>query len=117
MIFLSRLYVNRLILVRAGKGRSVFAVVRHVGRSSGRKHRNPVLGYKVGKWFIIPLPYGDGTQWCRNVFAASGCVIEWRGNAFTASDPRLLTSDVVNQRLARWQRMIQGLFGTRTYVM
>ena len=117
MLFLSNLYVNRMTLSRAGRTNSLFAIVHHVGRKSGQEYRSPVMAQKVGKWFVVPLPYGDDVHWCRNVFAASQCTIDWRGHSYTASAPRLLTAEVVSQRLSRWQRGVQSMFGTKAYLM
>jgi hypothetical protein len=37
--------------------------------------------------FFIPLPWGESTQWLRNVLAAGGCTVRWRGRDHSTTDP------------------------------
>lgn len=117
MRWLCQAFFNKLALPLAGRTRSPFAVVRHVGRRSGREHRNPVLAHRAGRWFIVGLLYGEDVDWCRNVLAAARCVIEWRGSEYTATDPRVLRLEVVGQRLSRRQRAFLTLIGVKRYLM
>jgi len=110
-------YVNWIVLRVVGGPRSPYGIVHHLGRLSGRQHRTPVMVHRRGRWFIIPLPYGEDVNWCRNVLAAARCDIRWRGATHTALDPRLLGSEVVDQRLSRTMRTILALTGTRRYLM
>jgi hypothetical protein len=110
-------FFNKLVLLTAGRTRSLYAVVRHVGRRSGCEYRIPVLAHRAGRWFIVGLPYGEDVDWCRNVLAAARCVIEWRGSEYTATEPRILRLEVVGQRLSRRQRTFLTLIGVRRYLM
>ena len=75
-----------------------FAIVRHVGRRSGREYRTPIMVFRSPDGFMIALTYGPGTDWVRNVFTAAGAMIEYRGNAIPVTDPRL--TDMAEAR--RW---------------
>ncbi|MDX6743623.1 carboxymuconolactone decarboxylase family protein [Actinocorallia sp. A-T 12471] len=44
-----------------------FAVVVHRGRKSGRTYRTPVLAFRTGPQVVIALPYGDKSDWVRNL--------------------------------------------------
>jgi deazaflavin-dependent oxidoreductase (nitroreductase family) len=109
--------INRMVLRTAGRARSICAIVTHVGRRSGAEHRNPVMAYRAGKWFIIGLPYGEDCDWCRNVLAAGGCVVQWRGEEYRATNPRLLRAEVVGQRLPARHRAFLGAMGVQSYLM
>jgi hypothetical protein len=66
---------NKITLAIADSGWGPFSVLHHVGRSSGRAYRTPVLASYVGETIIIPLSYGENVDWLRNILAQDGCVI------------------------------------------
>lgn len=68
----------------------LWAVVHHRGRRSGRAYAVPVAIRVHGDVLTIPLPWGDETQWVRNVVAAAGCTIRWNGRDIAATDPRVI---------------------------
>jgi deazaflavin-dependent oxidoreductase (nitroreductase family) len=85
------------------------AVVTHVGRRSGRLYRTPVVAWPMRGGFIIPLPYGVDTDWCRNVQAAGHCTLERSGETFDVGSPDVVAADevlpLVPDRVRRtWQR-------------
>jgi deazaflavin-dependent oxidoreductase (nitroreductase family) len=87
-------------LVRAGAGRRHFgmvAQVHHRGRRSGRLYVTPASARVQGDTFWIPLTFGTESDWCRNVRAAGGCRIKWRGIEYSATDPSLVTVDVARR--------------------
>ncbi|MEO7118981.1 MAG: hypothetical protein ABIZ34_08430 [Candidatus Limnocylindrales bacterium] len=68
----------------------LWAVLRHRGRRSGRQYAIPVAVRVSPNAFVIALPWGDQTQWLRNVVAANGCVIRWRGVDHVVDEPEVL---------------------------
>lgn len=64
-----------------------FAIVTHVGRSSGRAYRTPVNVFRDGDRYVFALTYGADSDWVRNVLAAGGCTIETRGRTVALTDP------------------------------
>ena len=67
----NRAILNPLMLRVADRFHGTYpAVVHHVGRRSGRRYRTPVVAQPIRGGFVIPLPYGTDTDWCRNVRAA-----------------------------------------------
>jgi hypothetical protein len=79
--------------VRVLAGRRFFpiwAVVHHRGRVSGRDLSVPVAVTAAPGLFVINLPWGARTNWVRNVLAAGGCTIRWRGADYPADDPRII---------------------------
>ena len=85
----NRRYTNRIlgpVLLRLpGYGNVV-----HVGRSTGRTYRTPVLAFRRGNRVTFALTYGPGTDWARNVVAAGGCRFQSRGRELTLLAPRLV---------------------------
>ena len=58
-------------LPRAGRG--PFSLVRHVGRTSGKRYETPIIVAPAEGGFIAELTYGENVDWYRNVVAAGGC--------------------------------------------
>ena len=65
------------------------AQVRHIGRKSGREYVTPVGAHRAGDTFVIPLTFGNQSDWSRNVRAAGGCVIRLDGVDYRVDQPRL----------------------------
>jgi deazaflavin-dependent oxidoreductase (nitroreductase family) len=66
------------------------AVVRHTGRRSDRNYRTPVVAQPVAGGFVIPLPYGTDTDWCRNVLAAGRFTLERAGQTHEVGYPKVV---------------------------
>lgn len=64
-----------------------FAMLRHVGRKSGKAYENPILVWRVADGFIIELTYGRHTDWLRNLQAAPRGMLRWRRREFTFQTP------------------------------
>ena len=78
-------------------GRRVFplwALLRHVGRKSGKPYETPVAVIPTATAFLIALPWGRGTDWVRNVRHADGCTIRWKGREFICTEPTFVGKDV-----------------------
>ena len=56
-----------------------FALVRHVGRKSGKSYETPIIARPVDGGFMIELTYGPEVDWYRNVVAANGCELLHHG--------------------------------------
>lgn len=67
-------------LARAGHG--PFSLIRHVGRTSGRIYETPVILARVPEGFVAELTYGDDVNWYRNIVAAGGCVVVYKGDEY-----------------------------------
>ncbi|HTX78145.1 MAG TPA: hypothetical protein VMC62_00680 [Longilinea sp.] len=76
----NRKITNPLMMTIAGH--KVYTRVDHIGRYSNKLYHTPVLGQPTPDNFFIPLPYGEDTDWCRNVMAAGNCVVHWGGNTY-----------------------------------
>ena len=72
--------LNPVMLKLAGRRHVMMAAqVRHVGRKSGRQYVTPVGARRAGDTFVIPLTFGNQSDWSRNVRAAGGCIIRLNG--------------------------------------
>ena len=85
--------LNPLVRKLAG-GRhfSIAAQVRHVGRRSGRVYVTPAGARLVGDTFVIPLTFGNQSDWALNVWSAGSCAIRLGGRDYEAVRPALLSA-------------------------
>jgi deazaflavin-dependent oxidoreductase (nitroreductase family) len=88
----NRALTNRLMRPVAGVVPPL-AVVRHVGRKSGRAYRTPVLAFPVPEGYVTPLPYGTDTDWCLNLLEAGEGTFERLGRQVTVRNPRVIAAD------------------------
>ena len=71
-----------LAMRSAGQEGSGTAVVRHAGRRSGRVYETPVTTARHEDEFLIALPYGERTDWLKNVLSKGAAVIVANGHAY-----------------------------------
>ncbi len=64
--------LNRFTMHQARKGRLDFAVVRTVGRRSGKTFETTIIVEQVTDGFVIELTYGPEVNWYQNLVAANG---------------------------------------------
>jgi deazaflavin-dependent oxidoreductase (nitroreductase family) len=90
---------NRLVMSigRAGKRISLFAVLQHTGRKSGKSYTTPVRLVKKGNQLIIPLTYGERSDWYQNLVASGTVQVTWQGKIYNTGNPeRLEVSEAAN---------------------
>jgi len=71
--------LNRVTSGVARGGSGPFALVRHVGRKSGKPYETPIIVQRVEGGFVIELTYGPNVDWYRNIVAANCCRILFHG--------------------------------------
>src|SRR6266571_4818865 len=57
----------------------LYVLLRHRGRRSGRTYATPVVGMRVPGGFAIPMAFGEGADWYRNIVASGGATIRQHG--------------------------------------
>ena len=93
MLTLTRRFINPLTRRWAGALHSPFALVKHVGRRSGKPYETPVIIARMGNQFVFALTYGPGVDWYRNVVAAGSCELKWQGILHRLTDPKPIEPD------------------------
>jgi deazaflavin-dependent oxidoreductase (nitroreductase family) len=74
--------LNRLTTRVARSRRGPFALVRHVGRRSGRQYETPVILARVPAGFVAELTYGPDVDWYKNITAAGRCTVLHHGREY-----------------------------------
>jgi hypothetical protein len=70
-----------------------------------------VVVEKVDDGYIIPLPYGAGVDWLRNVVAAARATITSGGQTREVTDPRIVDLAQVAPQLSGRRRRAFERFG------
>jgi deazaflavin-dependent oxidoreductase (nitroreductase family) len=104
----NRSVTNRITHLFAGRAPG-FAIVIHKGRTSGKEYRTPLNAFVTPEGFAIALTYGAETDWVKNVLAAGGCTLEYRGHPVQSIDPRFSTLANERERFPAPVRFILGL--------
>lgn len=94
----------------------LWAIVHHVGRRSGAQYSTPVAIVTTPDGFIIPLPWGERTQWARNVLEAGGCRLLWGGSEYSLVDPQLIGRSEAEAFFGRLLRLGLSAFGMRVFL-
>jgi deazaflavin-dependent oxidoreductase (nitroreductase family) len=70
----------------------LWALIRHRGRRSGTAYETPIAVVPTTDATIvmIGLPWGVKTNWARNVVAAGGASLRWRGRNVELVHPRIV---------------------------
>jgi deazaflavin-dependent oxidoreductase (nitroreductase family) len=95
----------------------LWAILRHTGRTSGKAYATPVVALRTPDGFMIPLPFGDATQWAKNLFAAGGGSIRFAGREHRIIDPQIVDRDVAATHMPRVLHFVAGHLGLRQFVL
>ena len=83
--------LNPLVATLAGRRHfRMAAQIRHVGRRSGRAYVTSAGARVSGDVAVIPLTFGNQSDWSKNVRAAGGCSIRVDGQDYDATEPEFL---------------------------
>lgn len=103
---------NPLMLQFAGtRWLPSYGVLTHFGRRSGKRFRTPVVVLRTGDGFVVPLPWGEQTDWCRNVRAVGRCAIRWKGLDYQLAQPEVIDTAVVKKNFHLAERIFITVFG------
>jgi len=109
--------LNRLVTRVAGKRYvPLYVLLRHQGRRSGRAYATPVVGMRVPGGFAIPMAFGEGADWYRNIVAAGGATIRRHGTEHQLRDPAAIDPDSATSPFPEWQRPVFRALGIRRFL-
>ena len=91
----------------------LYGVLQHRGRRSGKWFRTPVVVRPAPDGFIVPMPWGEGTDWYRNVRAAGQAVIRWKGREYPVDRPEVLDAEAARVNFSGAQQAGMRRFGIR----
>ena len=93
-----------------------FAVIRHVGRRSGKSYETTIMVWPMGDGFVIALTYGEAVDWYRNVLTAGRCTLHWHGRDFTLGKPEPIDAETALPAFPAPFRLILRRQGVQHFV-
>jgi deazaflavin-dependent oxidoreductase (nitroreductase family) len=109
-------HLNPLMLSLAESRLSMLAVIHHRGRRSGRSYATPVSARPTVDGFVISLTFGEQADWFRNVQAAGGCVIRWKGVNYPVIKPEVVDWATARSAFSPVERVLVPLIGIEHFV-
>ena len=108
--------LNPLMIRLAGRKHWYASVVEHTGRRSGKHYATPVVVERVPDGFVIPLPYGVGVDWLRNVVAAGHANVRTQGQRYRVVQPEIISAEAATPQLRPDRLRTYHLFGVKNYL-
>ena len=94
----------------------IWTVVRHRGRKSGKLYSTPLAIRPTADGFVLPLPWGEGTDWCRNVRAAGGGIVHWGGADIEVDSPEIIDTADALPNFDAYMRPMVKLVGIKKFL-
>ena len=109
--------LNRFVTRIAGRRYvPLYVLLRHRGRRSGRAYATPVVGMRVPGGFAIPMAFGEGADWYRNIVAEGGATIRRQGTEHQLADPAAIDPDSASSPFPNWQKPVFRALGIRRFL-
>ena len=83
--YFNKHFLNKLLRRFATISFGPFALVKHVGRKSGKPYETPIMAFPISGGFLVALTYGPQVDWYQNVLAAGTCNLVWHNKPFAIS--------------------------------
>ena len=94
----------------------LYGLLVHRGRASGKEYRTPLVIRPVEGGFVIPLPFGDRTQWAKNLFTAGAGTVIWNGRTYQVDAPEIIDKATASTAFSGSQRAGIDRFGLGSFL-
>lgn len=85
--YVNKKFTNHLMMRIAGLKHSPIVLIEHVGRSSGKVYRTPIMVSRHEDGFMFALTYGTGVDWYKNILAAQHAKLTFSGKSYQLINP------------------------------
>ncbi len=109
--------IRPLALRSAGKQGSSTSVVRHVGRKTGRPYETPVVAVNHNGTVYIALPYGERTDWLKNVLVSGSATVMSGGDRYDVDRPEVIPMAEATEFFGAKEQRLQRRFGVKTCLL
>lgn len=116
MRYFARNVINPLTSRSAGSAHSQFALMRHIGRKSGKTYETPIIAFPRKDHFVIALTYGPKVDWYRNLQAVERGTLRWHGKDYEIEKPEAMDRKVALQSFTSFQRFLLRLFNNQYFI-
>ena len=94
----------------------LYILLRHRGRRSGRAYATPVVGLRVPGGIAIPMAFGEGADWYRNIVAAGAATLRRHGIEQAVTEPNAIDPDSATSPFPNWQKAVFRALGVRRFL-
>lgn len=109
--------LNPLMMQLAGRRHWYASVIRHTGRRTGWHYATPVVAEQIDNGFIIPLPYGTGVDWLRNVQTSGEAIVSSGGRNYNVVEPRIIDAQAAGGLISARRAWMFRRFGIDQFLM
>jgi hypothetical protein len=81
-----------------------------------RSNATPVVRMRVPGGFAIPMAFGEGADWYRNIVASGSATIRQYGTEHQLGDPAAIDPDSAASPFPGWQRPVFRALGIRRFL-
>ena len=86
----------------------MMGILEHVGRTSGKTYRTPLIVFSTDDGVAIHLTYGPDRDWLKNLTAAGGGELQRHGRTFRVADPQIVTNVEAARHVTGGARFLFG---------
>ncbi len=108
--------INPLMRNIACSSRGPFALLRHVGRKSGKTYEIPIMVWPVEEGFVIVLTYGPNVDWLRNLQAAGQGSLRWHKREYVFQKPEFIDAKTAQAALPPFIRLVLRINGAHEFI-
>lgn len=109
-------FINPVLRNAARSSHGPFALLRHVGRHSGKRYETPIMVWRMQDGFVIVLTYGPQTDWLRNLQAADQGSLCWHKREYVFKTPAFIDAKTASRALPPFIKFVLGLRGDTEFV-
>jgi deazaflavin-dependent oxidoreductase (nitroreductase family) len=102
---------NRVLRGFTSFSHGPFAIIRHVGRRSGKPYETVIWVWQMREGFVIALTYGSEVDWYRNMQAAGSGTVYWHRRLYVVGKPELIDAEKALTAFPAFFRLIFRTFG------
>src|SRR5947209_8025462 len=102
---------NRLLRWFTRFSHGPFAIIRHVGRRSGKPYETVIWVWQMREGFVIALTYGEEVDWYRNMKATGGGTVFWHKRLCVVGKPELIDTKKALTAFPAFFRLLFRTFG------
>jgi hypothetical protein len=75
-----------------------------------------VVALRTATGFIVPMPFGEATDWFRNIAAADGCGVRWHGKEYVLVEPEVIDWATARPAFSPVLRLLVPIIGIHQFV-
>ncbi|MDH3707650.1 MAG: nitroreductase family deazaflavin-dependent oxidoreductase [Acidimicrobiia bacterium] len=108
---INREVFNPRQMKEAGQPGSWASVIRHRGRRTGHEYETPVVAIEDGDGFVVALPYGDQSDWLKNVLHSGIAGLVHDGETHPVDKPEVVPISEVDHLFSESDQQAHRIFG------